>query len=153
MKLYRTIWEILLIPKDWGHSKLITLWKGPAKGKASDPSAYRGLQVGSTLCKILMMLIINRLKTWYEAQLLDQQQGFRCWRGTTDGIFIVKSLQQITNKMKKPTYLLFVDLTAAFDHVERDWLFQTIKSRFKSDYDSTIVQLIAKKLHAHTGVW
>jgi len=73
------------------------------------------------------MLIINRLKTWYEAQLLDQQQGFRCGRGTTDGIFIVKSLQQITNKMKKPTYLLFVDLTAAFDHVERDWLFQTIK--------------------------
>ena len=142
MKLYKTIWETLLIPKDWGHSKLITLWKGPAKGKASDPSAYRGLQVGSTLCKILMMLIINRLKTWYEAQLLDQQQGFRCGRGTTDGIFIVKSLQQITNKMKKPTYLLFVDLTAAFDHVERDWLFQTIRSRFKSDYDITIVQLI-----------
>ena len=57
MKLYKTIWETLLIPKDWGHSKLITLWKGPAKGKASDPSAYRGLQVESTLCKILMMLI------------------------------------------------------------------------------------------------
>ena len=88
------------------------------------------------------MLIINRLKLWYDEQLLDQQQGFRSGRGTTDGIFILKSIQQITDKMKKPTYLLFVDLTAAFDHVERDWLFKTIKCRFKSDYDTTIIKLI-----------
>ena len=142
LKLYGTIWETLLIPNEWGHSKLVTLWKGPAKGKASDPNAYRGLQIGSTLCKILMMLIINRLKLWYDEQLLDQQQGFRSGRGTTDGIFILKSIQQITDKMKKPTYLLFVDLTAAFDHVERDWLFKTIKCRFKSDYDTTIIKLI-----------
>ena len=72
LKLYTTIWETLSIPKDWGHSKLITLWKGPTKGKISDPSSYRGLQIGSTLCKIMMMIIINRLKTWYEKQLLDQ---------------------------------------------------------------------------------
>ena len=37
LKLYGTIWETLLIPNEWGHSKLVTLWKGPAKGKASDP--------------------------------------------------------------------------------------------------------------------
>ena len=88
-----------------------------------------------------MMLIINRLK-WYDKQLLDQQQGFRCERGTTDGIFITKSIQQITNKMKKPTYLLFVDLTAAFDHVERSWLLKTIRKRFKSSYDKTNIQQI-----------
>ena len=82
LKLYTTIWETLSIPKDWGHSKLITLWKGPTKGKISDPSSYRGLQIGSTLCKIMMMIIINRLKTWYNKQLLDQQQGFRSERGT-----------------------------------------------------------------------
>ena len=142
LKLYATIWKTLLIPKDWGHSKLITLWKGPTKGKISDPSSYRGLQIGSTLCKILMMLIINRLKIWYNKQLLDQQQGFRCERGTAEGIFITKSIQQITDKMKKPTYLLFVDLSAAFDHVERSWLFETIRGRFKSDYDITIIKLI-----------
>ena len=142
LKLYTTIWETLSIPKDWGHSKLITLWKGPTKGKISDPSSYRGLQIGSTLCKIMMMIIINRLKTWYNKQLLDQQQGFRSERGTADGIFIAKSIQQITNKMKKPTYLLFVDLTAAFDHVERSWLFETIRSRFKEEFDMTTIKLM-----------
>ena len=149
LKLYTTIWETLLIPKDWGHSKLITLWKGPSKGKISDPSSYRGLQIGSTLCKIMMMIIINRLKTWYNNQLLDQQQGFRSERGTADGIFIAKSIQQITNKMKKPTYLLFVDLTAAFDHVERSWLFDTIRGRFKEEFDMTTINLI-ERLYENT---
>ena len=100
-KLYTTIWQTKMIPTSWGHSKLVTLWKGPSKGKIDDPKTYRGLQIGSTLCKILIMIIIGRIKTWYESQLLDQQQGFRSKRGTSDGIFIVKSIQQITSKMKK----------------------------------------------------
>ena len=43
-------------------------------------------------------------------------------RGTTDGIYVAKRVQQITDKMKKPTFVLFVDLPAAFDHVERSWV-------------------------------
>ena len=36
-KLYKTIWTTKKMPKIWGYSKLITLWKGPAKGKYDDP--------------------------------------------------------------------------------------------------------------------
>ena len=35
-KLYKTIWTTKAIPTEWGHSKLVTLWKGPGKGKADD---------------------------------------------------------------------------------------------------------------------
>ena len=44
--------------------------------------------------------------------------------------------------MKKTTFLLFVDLTAALDHVERSWLFKSIKKRFINDSDQTLIQLI-----------
>ena len=101
VKLYETIWVTNKIPKDWKHSKLVALWKGTSKGSKDDPKAYRGLQIGSTLCKILVIIIINRLKTWYELQLLDEQQGFRSGRGTTDGVYIVKRIHEISNKMKK----------------------------------------------------
>ena len=101
VKLYKTIWETKAIPKEWGHSKLVCLWKGPQKGSSKDPATYRGLQIGSALCKIMIVTIIERLKKWYDLQLLDQQQGFHQSRGTTDGIFIIKSIQQITNKIKK----------------------------------------------------
>ena len=149
IKLFGTIWETKACPRNWGHSKLATLWKGPTKGKPEDPSTYRCLQIGSSLCKIMIITIINRSKNWYDQQLLDQQQGFRSARGTTDGIFVAKSIQQITNKMEKPTYLLFVDLTAAFDHVERSWLFKTIKKRLPSEFDLTLIHLM-ESLYSNT---
>ena len=91
VKLFNTIWNTHSIPSDWGHSKLITLWKGAAKGSKNNPEAYRGLQVGSSLCKLMITIIINRLENWYEGQLSEQQQGFRSSRGTTDGIYITKT--------------------------------------------------------------
>ena len=90
VNLYQTVWETNTIPKSWGHSKLVAIWKGASKGKSSDATSYRGLQIGSNLCKIMAILIINRLKSWYDNQLSDQQQGFRTGHGTTDGIFITK---------------------------------------------------------------
>ena len=97
----------------------------------------------------MVTIIINRLKDWYERQLLDQQQGFRSARGTTDGIFTAKSIQQITAKMKKPTPVLFVDLSAAFDHVERNWLFKTIEKRFPNGSGNKLV-LILKAIYSYT---
>ena len=43
--------------------------------------------------------------------------------------------------MKKPTYLLFVDLTAAFDHV-RKWMFQSIYQRLPPGEDTTLIELL-----------
>ena len=109
------IWTTKSIPSSWGHSKLIALWKGAAKGSAKNPASYRGLQVGSSLCKIMVIIILNRLKDWYDEQLLDQQQGFRRGRGTADGIYVTKRLQQISDRIQKPfSYLLFVDLSSTF---------------------------------------
>lgn len=108
--------------------------------------------MGSTLCKILIVIILARLKSWYDIQLTDQQQGFRSGRGTADAIFITKRVQQITRKLKKSCYCLFVDLSAAFDHVVRDWLWISIGQRFNGEnelvkileaiYSETTIQLV-----------
>ena len=147
--LYKMTWETKMVPKNWGHFKLVKIWKGLSKGSIDDPKAYRPLQVGSSLCKIMTAIITNRLKNWYQNQLLDQQQGFRPGRGTTDGIFTTKIIHQITDKMKKPVYVLFVDLTAAFDHIERDWLIKVIKQRLPENVDNTLIQLI-EALYSYT---
>ena len=105
--MYETVWNYKVIPESWGHSKLIAIWKGPAKGKIENPEAYRGLQIGSSLCKIMVIVIIYRLRDWYESHLLDNQQGFRSGRGTTDGIYMAKRVQQITHSMKKKAKLTY----------------------------------------------
>lgn len=147
--LLSKIWETRIISTSWTHSKLVALWKGAAKGSASDPKAYRGLQVGTTLCKILVIIILNRIKSWYDQTILDQQQGFRSGRGTADGIYITKRVQQITTSMKKPVYVLFVDLSSAFDHINRDWLFKSIRQRF-ADHEETALFQILQAIYVHT---
>ena len=66
VKLYRTIWETHAIPVSWGKCKLVLIWKGSSKGIASDPKAYRVLQIGSSMCKIMIVIILNRMKEWYD---------------------------------------------------------------------------------------
>ena len=148
-KLLATIWMTQKTPKEWSHSKLVALWKGVEKGKATDPSSYRGIQVGSTMCKVLTTIILTRLNDWYDKQLSPQQQGFRQNRGTTDGIFIVKQVQQICHKRKNAVFALFVDLTSAFDHINRDWMFKTITQRFPLGADDKLISLL-KSIYEYT---
>ena len=42
----------------------------------------------------------------------------------------MKRVQQISNRKKQLVYLLFVDLTAAFDHISRNWLFESVQLCF-----------------------
>ena len=90
----------------------------------------------------MITIIHDRLKTWYDQQLLDNQQGFRSGRGTADGIYITKRVQQITDQIEKPVYILFIDLSAAFDHVVRPWLFQSIYQRFTTEADTTLIKIL-----------
>ena len=149
LNLYGKVWETKTVPEQWGLSRLVALWKGAAKGKVTDPNAYRGLQIGSTLCKILVIIILERLREWYDENLSDQQQGFRPGRGTTDGIYLVKRLQQISNITKRNIFALFIDLTAAFDHVNRNWLFASIKQRFPSNENNLLFELL-QSLYSNT---
>ena len=90
----------------------------------------------------MIIMILDRLKKWYDEQLSDNQNGFRSGRGTADGIYITKRVQQITDQMETPLYILFVDLTAAFDHVVRAWLFKSIYQRLPPGADTTLIKIL-----------
>ena len=143
------VWNNLDIPPAWGNSRLQTLWKG--KGSKKDPTKYRGLSIGSTVCKLIVNIILSRLQPWYEAQLTDEQNGFRQDRGTTDGIYNIKRIQQISNRKLQPLYLVFVDLSAAFDHIPRKWMFDSIKLRFENNQSSLLIDIL-EKLYENTSL-
>ena len=55
--------------------------------------------------------------------------------------------------MKKPVYVLFVDLSSAFDHINRDWLFKSIYQRFSNNEETTLFQILqAINLHTTTAL-
>ena len=128
-KLMKLIWESEKPPDNLGKTHLTSFWK--KRGSRKEPKNYRAIQVGSTVAKILTIVIINRIKEWYESQLLDFQNGFRSGRSTADGLYITKMTQHVAEKTNQEIFVLLVDLTAAFDRINRDCIFQTIRSRLR----------------------
>ena len=81
------------IPQEWRRSKVAPLYKNKADPK--DTSNWRGLSIGSNLCKLWLICILERTQEWYEQTTSDSQNGFRQGRGCTDSTFGIKRIQQI----------------------------------------------------------
>ena len=110
-----------------------------------------GLSIGSTFLKLAMAIILERMKNWYNKQLLPNQNGFRQYFGCPDAIFAMKSLQIITSRLNENLYILFVDLTAAYDWCVRTWLFQSIYNRIDpTDTETYKCVCIMEELYKRT---
>ena len=137
VKLYfGKIWEHVQIPSQWRTSKINSIWKG--KGSLTDPTKQRGISNSSILCKIGMNIVLKRQSEFYNSQLKRTQFGFRKGCGTNDAIYLLRQLQDIASLSERKLYACFIDLTAAFDHVNRDMLFKTIRNRLASRTNTNI---------------
>ena len=128
---FELIWKEKQVPNQWRQSRITPIWK--KKGSALDPSNYRGISTGSTLSKVGMKIILSRLSKFYERQLKRTQFGFRSGMGCNDAIYVVKQLQEIASISNKTMFACFIDLSAAFDHINRDMLFKTVRNRLASN--------------------
>ena len=81
--------------------------------------------------KILLMIIARRLSEYCERVgiLPEEQSGFRPNRSTTDMMFVIRRLQELARKKRIPLYVCFIDLTKAYDSVDRTLLW-TVLARF-----------------------
>ena len=140
--LFSIIWSSLSIPGTWLHSSITCLYK---KGKRSLPENYRALSVGANLSKILSRVILNRIGDSYEQSMSETQFGFRRGRSTCDAIFI---LNNIINKYDGLLVATFVDLTAAYDHIPRDFLFRVLSFRTGA---KLLVNLLCKMYQGTTA--
>ena len=121
--LMSLIWSTLKVPCTWLHAEITSIYK---KGSRSLASNYRGISIGTNMSRIFCKVIIDRLKDAYENSISNTQFGFRKNRSTTDGIFIMKN---IIEKYKDPFIAVYIDLTAAYDHIPRDFLFKVLEIR------------------------
>ena len=114
-------WEDGCLPQDLKDARIVHLYKG--KGDKSSCDNYRGISLLSIAGKILCKVIINRLNTHLLDEIVPESQcGFRKNRGTVDMIFCARKIQEKGKEQNKDLYILFVDLTKAFDTVSRPGL-------------------------------
>ncbi|BHF57659.1 hypothetical protein SprV_0100060200 [Sparganum proliferum] len=94
------------------------------KGNRQLCDTHRGISLLNIAGKIFARILLNRLNNHLEQGLLSESQwGFRRHRGTTDTIFAARQLQE----MRTYLYSTFVDLTKAFDTVNREGLWKIMQ--------------------------
>ena len=84
---------------------------------------YRGISLLAIVGKILAKIMLARLaKLIAEKVLPETQCGFRRDRSTTDMIFVANQLLEKCREQHQDIYIAFVDLSKAFDSIDRQML-------------------------------
>ena len=103
----------------------ITLYKG--KGSKAKCGDYHGISLLEAVGQVFARLILNRLTDLVYPEVIPEAQcGFRSERGTVDMVFTARQLQEKCIEQRMILYQVFVDLTKAFDVVNRDALWRIL---------------------------
>ena len=92
---------------------------------------YKSISLVAHAGKILLNIIARRLSEYCERMRIrpEELSGFRPNPSTTNMMFIICRLQELTRKKRIPLYVCFIDLTQAYDSVYRILLW-TVLDRF-----------------------
>ena len=155
-------WQEGAVPQDTVDSKIITIYKN--KGERNDCNNYRDISLRSIVGKVFARVILIRLQKLAERIYPESQCGFRAERLTIDMIFSLRQLQEKCREQHMPVYIAFVDLTKAFDLVNRDGLFtvlskigcppklQSMIEYFHTDTKGTVQINAASQRHSKSAV-
>ena len=89
---------------------------------------HRGILLLATTGKLLSRVLLNRITAHRAPRVLPESQcGFRPGRGTVDMIFTARQLQEKCREQRKELYVVFFDLTKAFDSVNRVTLWSILR--------------------------
>ena len=78
------------IPRDWGMSFILSLYKG--KGDALDRGSYRGFKLTEHVMKVMEKIVDEIIRAMIDID--EMQYAFVQERGTTEAIFITRQLQE-----------------------------------------------------------
>ena len=119
------IWGGGEVPQQWKDAIIMVLHKEKDRTECGN---YRGISLVAHAGRILLKIIARRLSEYSERVgiLPEEQSGFRPNRSTTDMMFVIRRLQDLARKKRIPLYVCFIDLTKAYDSVDRTLLWKVL---------------------------
>jgi len=133
------------MPTDWKDGIIVTLYKG--KGPKFECPNYRPITLLSVPGKVFAHVIMARIQPLLDRTRRPQQSGFTRGRSTIDAILALRLLSEIHREFNRPLNVVYLDIKAAFDSVDRRALWKALRSR---DIPDVLTDLIAA-LHENTG--
>ena len=126
VKIFNIILDSGIIPENWTLGVIKPIFKN--KGSPMQPENYRPITLLSCFGKVFTAILNKRLNNLSDRYDLINwvQAGFRKSFSTTDNLFILKSLIDISQSQKKTLFCCFMDFQQAFDTVWRAGLWRKI---------------------------
>ena len=123
LDLFTKIKLLEVIPEQWYEGIVKPLLK---EGNKEMLNNYRGITISSIVYKTFVAIIENQVTDFVEVNKLlgDYQGAFRRDRQCEDHIFSLKGICSVRKSKKNKTYLAFLDVSKAFDTVDRQMLFK-----------------------------
>lgn len=138
-------WTNGMIPSHWKKGDIVTIYK--RKGDKAVCGNSRGITLLDVAGKILGKVLLVRLLALLNNDILPETQcGFRSERSTVDMIFTCRQLIEKSIEQREHFSTAFIDLTKAFDTINRDMMFIVLA---KIGCPPTFIQMI-RQFHQDT---
>jgi Reverse transcriptase (RNA-dependent DNA polymerase) len=124
----------------------------PKNGDMTESSNYRTIALLNHMCKILMMVLLERLKAQVEPYLAEEQAGFRRDRSMTQEILMLHLTTEKAHRKATPVYNCFVDFQKAFDSIKHETIQATFKSYGAGKTLTTLLYRMLKQAKAAVRV-
>ena len=126
LRVYNGILEGNPIPDSWRNYNILCLPK--PNGNPANAEGYRPIILSSCFLKILEVMIKNRLEWFLEKNMAFSwfQTGFRKGQGTQNALALLISSIQVSLGQNLSTMAVFLDIKAAYDHVDISILYNKL---------------------------
>ena len=122
--LCRQIWKTQQWSQDWKRSVFIPI---PKKGHAKECSNYLTIALILHASKLMLKILQASLQQYMNCEIPDIQAGFREGRGTRDQIASILWIIEKAGEFQKNIYFCFLDFTKAFDCMDYNRLWESLK--------------------------
>ena len=117
-------WKTQQWPQDWKQSVFLPI---PKKGNVKECSNYCTTALISQASKVMLKILQARFQQYVNYELPDLQAGFRKRRGTRGQIANIRWIIKKAREFQKNLYFCFNDYVKAFDCVDHNKLWKTLK--------------------------
>jgi hypothetical protein len=146
--LYARCFNTGIAPEQWFKSIITPIYK---QGKEkNEPLSHRGISLMSTVAKVFDSILTNRVNHYLEFNglLADEQNGFRKERSCLEHIFSLTTIVNNRTKQGLPTHTCFIDMAKAFDSVNHELLWYSLRKMGISGRMYNVIQYMYSKNQA-----
>ena len=112
------------------------------KAGATECELHRTISLMSHVTKILLRIIMMRVRNKVRPEIAEEQCGFVEGKGTSNAIFMLRTIIERTLEIQKEVYLCFIDYTKAFDRVQHMEIIKQLQKLHVDGKDLRIIKNI-----------